>query len=146
MHIHHTTKNEEKGWRSNWFVKNVLAELPIIGGFFHSANIPHALHNAGKSAAMLAGGSMAMMLEILKKTDTDTMATSMTKSITNMAIGMALGTITYNVLFSAGSKVYYSCHGQNSESTSTSSPMQSLVVDVNDHADEGAVSTYNPNI
>lgn len=109
MHTHHTVKEEEKGWRSNWFVKNVLAEIPIIGGFFHTAHVPHALHNAGKSAAMLVGGSMGMMLETFKVDDTDNMATRMTKATANMAVGMTLGNIAYNTFVSVGSKAYHGC-------------------------------------
>lgn len=128
MHSHHSSGQENKGWRSNWFVKNILAEIPIIGGFFHSADIPHALHYAGKSAAMLAGGSIGMMLEILKKSDTDTMTTRMAKDTTNMAMGMALGNIAYNTLYSIGSSIC--CKNSENPKAVVPSPKQTLVEEI----------------
>lgn len=37
-------------WRDNWFVKNILAETLIIGGFFKTSNVPQALHHVGIGA------------------------------------------------------------------------------------------------
>ncbi len=110
MHSHHTVKTETKGWRSNWFVKNVLAEIPIIGAIFHTNNIPHALHNAGKSTAMLVGGTTGMMMDMLiEKGEMESMADSMAKSSINMAAGMMVGNVVYNTLFSLGSTAYEKC-------------------------------------
>lgn len=125
MHMHHSIEQEQKGWRNNWFVKNVLAEIPIIGGFFHSANIGHALHNAGKSTAMLVGGTTGMMIDMMvEKNEMDSMALSMTKSTANMAAGMMTGNVIYNTLFSLGNTIYRKCNTQSTPSTSA--PTESL--------------------
>ena len=107
MHTHHRVQNENQGWRGNWFVKNILAELPIIGAFFHTREIPHMLHHAGKSASMLIGGAIGMMLEPIETEKNDDLALRMTKTTTNMAIGMSLGNMTYNSIYSLGNTLYY---------------------------------------
>lgn len=109
MHSHHET-SETRGWRNNWFVKNVLAEIPIFGAIFHTSNVPHALHNAGKSTAMLIGGSTGMMMDmLLTKDEMESMAITITKSTVNMAVGMMVGTVAYNALYSAGNFAYQKC-------------------------------------
>jgi hypothetical protein len=106
MHTH-SIKEKPQGWRDNWFVKNVLAEIPIIGGFFQTASIPEVLHLGGKSAAMLIGGSTVMMFNLLGSHEHEDMAVGMTKMTANMAIGMAGGTIVYNTAFSLGKSTYH---------------------------------------
>ena len=113
MHTHHTIKVEDKGWRGNWFVKNILAELPIVGAYFHTQNIPHALHHAGKSAAMLVGGMAGMVIEGANADSThNTTGGShrLAKATASMALGMSLGNMAYNTLYSAGSTAYYHYH------------------------------------
>lgn len=112
MHNDHTMQNEENTWRSNWFVRNILSELPIIGAFFHTGNIPRAIHHAAKSTAMIAGGSTAMMLQIIPKDMQDDMTTNITKDITNMAIGMTLGSIAVNIVYSTGNTISQKCRFQ----------------------------------
>lgn len=120
MHSHHSSEQTKKGWRNNWLVKNVLTEIPIIGAIFHSDNIPHVLHHAGKSTAMLVGGTTGMMLDIIKSDEADSMVVGMTKATTNMAIGMMAGNVAYNVLFSIGNKAYQACKPNPSVPSSTS--------------------------
>lgn len=146
MHEHHTTILEEKDWRHHWFVKNVLAEIPIIGGFFHTAKVPHALHHAGKSAAMLIGGTYGMMFGLLKKADTDTMATSVAKNTTNMALGMMAGTILYNGLVGIGRKIYAGCQGQASDPTGTALPQQVMSENLDVPSSSEGIQTYSPSI
>ena len=114
-HMNHAREPENQGWRRHWFVKNILAELPLIGGFFLTDNLPRALHYTGKSVAMLAGGAAGMMLETIKTTTTDSMGVRMTKATTNMAIGMSLGNMTYNTLHSLSMTAYYRYYQTNEQ-------------------------------
>jgi len=65
------------------------------------------LHHAGKSASMLIGGAIGMMLEPIETEKNDDLALRMTKTTTNMAIGMSLGNMTYNSIYSLGNTLYY---------------------------------------
>ena len=99
MHSHSNVDEPKTGWRNNWFVKNVLAEIPIIGGFFESNDIKQCLYQAGKSTAMLAGGTTGMIVDMLiQKGKIEDMTLSMTVTTANMAVGMAAGSIAYNIL------------------------------------------------
>jgi hypothetical protein len=93
-------------WRDNWFVKNVMAEIPIVGPFFTAKTFPQAMHLSGKSAAMLIGGTTAMALDLIPSNEEDSMALKMTKMTTNMAIGMAIANSVYNGLSEGGSMLH----------------------------------------
>ena len=121
MHIHHSVRDEEQGWRGHWFVRNILSELPIIGGFFHTSKVSHGLHYAGKSAAMLVGGTAGMIIaNVIPTGEThESMAVSMTKMTASMAVGMSVGTMAYNTFVSVGSKVYHDCCYRRAENQNT---------------------------
>lgn len=109
-------QDEGEGWKNNWFVKNVLSEIPIIGAFFRARSITYAVHQAFKSTVMIVGGSVGMMLHILKIENTDTMGVRMTKDTVNMAIGMMAGNVAYNALISLASCIY-KCWSHHSQPT-----------------------------
>lgn len=99
----------------HWFVKYVLAEIPIIGSFFIAKSLPQALNQAGKSTAMLVGATTGMILNVVSsETETDSMALRMTKMTANMAVGMAGGNIIYNGLSNGGEILYRYCVHRNS--------------------------------
>lgn len=84
-------------WRDYWFVKSVLRELPIVGGFFASEKVGEMLYHAGHSAAMIGGGTFGMMFNaIATPQETDDRATVMAKMTANMIVGSTLTTMTYN--------------------------------------------------
>lgn len=113
------------GWRHHWFVKKVLAEIPIIGPFFTAKNISQAFHQAGKSTAMLVGGTAAMMLGVASsETEEDSMGLRMTKMTTNMAVGMACAGIAYNGLSSGGEVLCHYYGRRNSVPLSSPSEQQ----------------------
>lgn len=107
-------------WRQNWFVENVLAEIPILGTFFQTESIPEAIQHASKHAAMLLGGSfgmaMRMMINASKNTDhrgcvdkmssADSMGSELVSMVGYMAVGMMAGTVTYNMLTGLGRGIY----------------------------------------
>lgn len=102
-------KENNKSWKKNWVVKNIIVEFPIIGDFFHEGlSITDSLKRAGKSTAMLVGGSIGMMLEPIPMLN-DNMATHITKSTLNMAIGMWVAVSAYNTVLSLGNLAYQCC-------------------------------------
>ncbi len=94
-----------RSWRDHWLVKNVLAELPIVGSFLSKKKLSEAVHEAGKCTAMLVGGTCAMM-SILTPTEQDTPEARVAKMTTSMAFGMWAGKATYNVVTSGGEALY----------------------------------------
>ncbi len=96
-------------WRDNWLVKNILAEVPIIGGFFKTNSLAHALHHAGMSTSMILGASTTMMfMSLTNMQESDSTSTKFTKMAIDMSTGMMAGAVVYNVLFAAGKKIYSS--------------------------------------
>ncbi len=64
---------------------------------------------------MLAGGTAGMMTETFKTDVAESMALKMTKVTANMAVGMSLGNMAYNSLYSLGMTAYYHCHRTREE-------------------------------
>lgn len=88
------SKKTEKEWRKHWFVSNVLSEIPLLGGFFHSEDPGHALHHAVKYLLMVFGGYIGMMIAPMQH---GMMALQMIISIIFMGLGMSFATIVYNI-------------------------------------------------
>lgn len=95
----------DQTWRDNWIVKNWLTAAPFVGGFFKTSNIKEATNHLGHYSFMLAGGTTLMILEVLPMSMDDSPAVKHLKMTTNMAIGMAVGEMCYNTLFSIGKAV-----------------------------------------
>lgn len=121
-----------KNWRNNWFVQNILLEVPIIGDCCCSPDAKVVLQRIGKSTVMLVGGTVGMMLYIVDPSDncmssntnmnmnmnmnnmtmtpqhmsSDNMALQGTEMAVNMAIGMAAANIFYNVSLNGCCFVY----------------------------------------
>ncbi len=94
-------QTKEKGW----FVKHIIAEIPVVGYFFHHSP-QQAFRKSGKSIAMLVGGSLAMMYNFSATKEQDNEAVQITKGSINMAIGMSIAGITYNILCEGTSYIY----------------------------------------
>ncbi len=102
--------NQVTGWRNNWFVRNILTELPIIGGFFAANHVSDMLFVAGKSAAMIAGGSFGMMFNAIAEIkETDDMNTAMAKMTANMTVGSTVAVMAYNSAVDLTSASYKFC-------------------------------------
>lgn len=135
-------RERNKHWKKSWFVKNVIVEFPIIGDFFHyDLSASDTIKRAGKSTAMLLGGSVGMMLDFISMSNNsmaphipgmsndnktahipapnDNMAVYITKSSINMAIGMWIAGVSYNTILSLGNVVYqcFSTPPQSSQDT-----------------------------
>lgn len=102
-------------WHDNWLVKNVLAEIPIIGAFFIAAQLGDATQHALKSSFMLLGGTTVMMLNSLGVDETDSPVVKFTKLTGGMALGMTTGVVLYNTLFAVGKKTVEACKGCHQE-------------------------------
>lgn len=97
------TAEKPTTWRQNWFVKNIIVEFPIVGGFFYNdVSIFNSIKRAGKSTFMLVGGSVGMMLNFIPTSEHEDMATMIAKGSFNMAVGMWIATSTYNTILSLG--------------------------------------------
>lgn len=104
----------EKSWRSGWFVKNILAELPIIGGFFETPRTSEVLNLVAKSTFTLLAGSAGMVLMPMEMEDS--MSVKFATSTAGMAIGMSAGAMIYNTASSVAITAYYACcQKRNSE-------------------------------
>lgn len=103
--MHDSVNKEPKGWRGNWFVKNVLAEIPIMGGFFHKSSVTEALSSAAKETFMFAGGTAGMMLTMMSSKKDEDMTTHTAKMVGGMAGGMFAGHVVYNIFSDAGKKI-----------------------------------------
>lgn len=49
---------QETSWREQWFVRNILTEIPVLGSFIKIRDYWSALYDAGKCVAMLGGGAV----------------------------------------------------------------------------------------
>lgn len=114
-----------KTWRDNWIVKNWLTALPFVGGFFKTANLKEAANHLGHYTFMLAGGTTLMLLEVLPTSMDESPVVKHTKMTTNMAIGMAVGEVAYNTLFSVTKSAIDCCRKRCVESTERA-PYQAL--------------------
>ena len=110
------TQHKIPTWRQHWFVENCLTPIPIVGPFFKTSNTRCALQQAGKSAGMLFGGTAYMMLNVSNMQMDDTPERKFGKMLLDMAVGMTLGVISYNVVFGAGKKLKDSCSSAQLES------------------------------
>lgn len=99
-----STNKEQSTWRDYWAVKFILAEIPLIGGFFKTGKPGHIAHHAVKSSFMLLGGTTVMMLNLLSVSEADSPGEKFAKMTGGMAIGMTGGTVLYNTIFSIGKK------------------------------------------
>lgn len=99
MHEQQHNENAQDNWRNHWVVNDVLSELPLAGSFFRTENTREAMHDAAKTAFMLLGGTTGMMYQALPVADTDGVAEEMGKMLLNMALGMTLATIMFNLIF-----------------------------------------------
>lgn len=116
----------ERKWRDHWFVKNILAELPFIGGIFSQSDPLKALDIGLKYTSMLVGGTAAMVLPMHDESGTD----NIVKMGGKMALGMAGGTIAYNGVRNTAVKAYnlFSFYYRNPQAPITSSiPKASLL-------------------
>ena len=93
-------QTESDNWRDNWAVENCLVPLPIVGGFFRTSDVKHALYHAGKSSAMLFGGTGIMLANPMQNHMDDSMELKFAKMAVTMAIGMTSGVIAFNMVFS----------------------------------------------
>lgn len=118
------SQDTNQGWRNNWFVRNVVAEIPIIGPFFVAKSFAQAFHLSGKSAAMLIGGTTVMALDLIPSYEEDSMALKMTKMTTNMAIGMTVANSLYNGLITGGGMLYH--YSMRKRSVPLSPPSEQL--------------------
>ncbi len=96
---------EQSRWRTNWFVKNCLSPLPMVGGFFKTANVKKALHHMGYSTSMLLGGASMMMLNPTNIQVDNSAEEKFAKMTANMALGMVGAVVVYGTLFSIAQKV-----------------------------------------
>ena len=113
-------------WRNHWFVENVLAEIPIINGFFKSNNVKVALQHSGKSAFMLAGGTTLMLLNIMGVNETDSPVEEFGKMTANMAVGMFGGHVLFNTLFFISNKMV-KCYNTDSSEKEQGEAAQKLI-------------------
>lgn len=109
-----TDSQASSGWRNNWFIKYVVAEIPIIGSFVTAKTLYQGFHQSGKSAAMLVGGTAAMALDMIPSNEQDSMTLKMTKMTANMAVGMTVANSLYNGLWNGGEMLYQYCVHRNS--------------------------------
>ena len=79
-------------WRENWFVQNVLAEIPFIGPFFIEKDCYTAAGLAVKCSLMLLGSSVTMHLWSGHQHN----STELTQDTAVMTAGMTSGKIIYN--------------------------------------------------
>jgi len=120
-------ESQSSSWRENWFVKNWLAPIPVIGGFFRTNDIKHALHHAGKSTCMLLGGSALMILDVIPVNQDDLPSEKFGKITASMAIGMTGGVIFYNTLFGLfelGGKAVVNCQEKSPRDNTSDESLQ----------------------
>lgn len=86
---------ETRTWRDKWWVKYILAEIPIIGGFFSKKPRMEALHDAGKCVTTLIC-STGTMMTVLPMHKDDAFLIASLKMLTSMAIGSTAGKALYN--------------------------------------------------
>lgn len=95
----------ETNWRKNWFVKNVIVEIPIIGDCFYDSHVAITLKRVGKSTVMLVGGGLGMMVLDKDMSGSHNMAIQVSKATASMAFGMMTAAIIYNTFISLGTLV-----------------------------------------
>lgn len=91
----------------NWFIKNIFAEIPIVWELCHTEKgALYTIYRVLKSTVMLVGGSVGMMLDFVKVLKEDSMAIQITKGSINMAIGMWVSVVVYNIIVKLGDIIY----------------------------------------
>ena len=96
-------QTEPTTWRDKWWAKYVLAEIPIVGGFFSKKSRNEALHDAGKCVATLVC-STASMMTVMQRDDPFLLASL--KMLGSMAIGTTSGKVIYNGAYNGGALLY----------------------------------------
>ncbi len=118
-------------WRKNWFVINVLSEIPIIGSFFEKDTWALRIHAAAKCAAMLLGGSIGMTNSFPELNEHHT-TEYVLKMTAGMALGMMAGKVAFNTLFSSVKMLHHYTFMQNNhERLSSFQEMQQLSHEAN---------------
>jgi len=92
-------------WRDRWIIKNVFAEIPIVGIWFKTSNKKHICYMASKELCMLTGSTTFMMLNVMGMKETDSDFKKGTEMATGMAIGMMAGAVVFNASFYAVKKI-----------------------------------------
>lgn len=105
-------------WRENWFVKNIIAEIPIFGSFAKQHTLSEAVNDAGTCVAALAGGSLAM--EYAHHGNAIDPQNMLNNAVV-MAVGMTAAKTVYNTGVSATllfSRRINSCRNSNNSNVS----------------------------
>lgn len=97
--------NEESGYEA-WLLNNVFKDLPVIGAYLKEDNMLNAHHEALKCIAALSGGTFMMFNIEPQPHDAQLNFFGFANSAVNMAVGMALGKISYNVARSGGNLLF----------------------------------------
>ena len=92
-------KNQHATWRDNWIAKYALFEVAVIGDALSNPDIEKAFPKTVKSVFMLVGGVLLMMLNPTAVSMSDDKLTFLTLGSINMAIGMTVSRIIFNILF-----------------------------------------------
>lgn len=96
-------------FRGNWLVKNWLTAIPLVGGFFKTADLEKAFNHMGHSIFMLAGMASFMEFGPIPSSEDDSAAIMQVKMTANMAIGMMAGEMAWNTIFSLSKSAVKSC-------------------------------------
>jgi len=98
---HSTSLAENPQWRANWFVANWFTALPFVGGFFKTSDRRESVKHVFHYSFMLAGGAVFMALDIFPSAMHTSDLERRLLMTSKMAVGMALGEMSFNTLFSA---------------------------------------------
>ncbi len=100
---------DKKTCRDNWVVQNWLTAIPFVGGFFKTADLNVAFNHMGHYIFMLAGDVLAMKYEVWESSMDDSSALMQVKMATNMTIGMMVGEMASNTLYSGTKAAIKAC-------------------------------------
>lgn len=98
---------QNKGWRSNWFVRTFLAEVPVVGHFFRDPNCSDAVYFSAKSVFKLAVGTTMMVLVPVQQEESE--EARIFKLAAAMTVGKAAGAVVYNTISSGIRALYDYC-------------------------------------
>ena len=98
---HLEEQKEEKApanptWQ-HFMLHDVLGEIPLIGSVCRHEEKHDILYDVGRSVFVLTIGTAIMMADILDTQSGNNMAIKGLKIATTMGLGMATGSIAYNV-------------------------------------------------
>ena len=105
----HDEKTEPGGWRKNWLVKNILAEVPIFGSFFYTSKKLEMAKRALQSTTLLSCAGIFMALDVLSIKETDSAAIKTAKMATVMGISIFATNVAFNCFKSLGKVIYERC-------------------------------------